>query len=187
MCVLAIRAKWRQVHVSWHAHRKTVEEAFGDVRRVESVTTPFTPRLRPQQKGHEQRDWLHWLSLQTRKRFKRTLIYCDTDTQSVGFRGNPFVKHNSEKNKTKNPQKTASVSKTRSKHKIGHGHTICKFSGKCPFSSHTTTLKQHLNGYQRKKWEREKKTYLVLVLSCFGRFKLQSCRPLRVSSSGWDA
>ena len=27
-----------------------------------------------------------------------------------------------------------------------HGHTICKFSGKSPSSSHKTTLKQQLNG-----------------------------------------
>ena len=27
-----------------------------------------------------------------------------------------------------------------------HGHTVCKFSGKSPFSSHKTTLKQQLNG-----------------------------------------
>ena len=27
-----------------------------------------------------------------------------------------------------------------------HGHTVCKFSGKSPLSSHKTTLKQQING-----------------------------------------
>ena len=30
-----------------------------------------------------------------------------------------------------------------------HGHTVCKFSGKSPLSSHKTTLKQQINGLKR--------------------------------------
>ena len=40
-----------------------------------------------------------------------------------------------------------------------HGHTVCKFSGKPPLSSHKRTLKQQINGQKR----REKKDLSCLV------------------------
>ena len=42
-----------------------------------------------------------------------------------------------------------------------HRHTVCKFSGKSPLSSHKMTLKQQING--QKQWKMKAKD-----LSCFG-------------------
>ena len=43
-----------------------------------------------------------------------------------------------------------------------HGHTVCKFSGKCTLSSHKMTLKQQINGQKLFKNGEE------FFLSCFG-------------------
>ena len=39
-----------------------------------------------------------------------------------------------------------------------HGHTVCKFSGKSPLSSHKTTLKPQING--QKRWKMKEKDTL---------------------------
>ena len=45
-----------------------------------------------------------------------------------------------------------------------HGHTVCKFSGKSPLSSHNTTLKQQINGQKQYIYIKcKKKTCLALV------------------------
>ena len=61
-------------------------------------------------------------------------------------------------------------------HLFQNGHTVCKFSGKSPSSSHKMTLKQQINGQKWRKMK-EKDLFWFSFCSLFGVWKIVSLMP----------